>query len=261
MNSDRLLWLDQIFHGDALDVMSRMPTGLVQVAVTSPPYNLRNSSGNGMKWGKPSGNWSSAKLQEGYERYMDNLPRDEYVAWQRNIITAMLDLLPPEGAIFYNHKGRVQAGLLQDQDDIMAGFPVRQIIVWNRMGGFNHNPGYLIPSHELIYLIAKPRFVLSATANSLTDVWTIKPDRQNPHPAPFPIELARRAISCTDAEVVLDPFIGSGTTGIAARSLERHYVGIDQSERYCQMARERIQSGVFTTGTQGALPLTGASVM
>lgn len=248
-------WLNQIIHGDALRVMSRMPRGLVQIALTSPPYNLRNSTGNGMTAPKPHGKWPSSKLRLGYSDHEDNMPDDEYVAWQRRIIAAVLDLLPDDGALFYNHKRRVQNGLLQDRDAIVEGFPVRQIIVWDREGGINHNPGYFIPSHELIYLIAKPRFQITAEGRLLTDVWRIRPDRGNPHPAPFPLELARRVIGSTHANAVLDPFVGSGTTALAAASLGRHYVGIDHSEEYCRIAKQRIRDGAFSSPEQPMLTL------
>ena len=248
-------WLNQIIHGDALKVMSRIPRGLVRLALTSPPYNLRNSSGNGMTSRKSHGKWPSSKLREGYSEYDDNMPDDLYVEWQREIIAAMLDLMPDDGAVFYNHKRRVQNGLLQDRDDIVDGFPVRQIIVWDREGGINHNEGYFIPAHELIYLIAKPRFRLSAQGRTLTDVWRIRPDRNNPHPAPFPLELAHRVIASTDAQVVLDPFMGSGTTGLAAASLGRSYVGIEQSEEYCHIATHRIRDGAFANPDQPMLRL------
>ena len=69
----------------------------------------------------------------------------------------MMRVLRNDGAIFYNHKWRVQDGLLQDRSDIVAGFPVRQIIIWQRAGGINFNPGYFLPNYEVIYLICKPR--------------------------------------------------------------------------------------------------------
>ncbi len=255
MNAVKNEWIDQIIQGDALEVMSRMPKGLVQLVLTSPPYNIRNSSGNGMRWNKPSGKWPTATLQDGYEEYDDNMPEDEYITWQRNIIEATLNLLPPDGALFYNHKRRVQGGSLQDRDEIVSGFPVRQIIIWDRMGGLNHNPGYFTPSHELIYLIAKPRFTLSTEGKNQPDVWRIRPDRNNPHPAPFPFELAQRVIDSTNAETVLDPFMGSGTTGLAAVSLKRHFIGIEISAKYCRMAKERIKDGVFSRDSQRPLPL------
>lgn len=254
LNAAHAEWLDRIIPGDALEVMSRIPQGLVQLALTSPPYNLRNSSGHGMQ-GAASGKWLAAQLQNGYEAYGDALPEAAYIQWQRSIIAAILDLLPPEGALFYNHKRRVQKGALQDRDAIVNGFPVRQIIVWDRGGGMNHNPGYFTPSHELIYLIAKPRFRLSAAGRAYCDVWRIPPDRNNPHPAPFPLELARRVIASTNAAIILDPFMGSGTTGLAAVNLARHYIGIELSPQYCQLAQARISKGRFTSGAQSSLPL------
>ena len=92
----------------------------------------------------------------------------------------------------------------------------------------------------MIYLIAKPGFRLAPKAGGIGDVWRIQQDRGNPHPASFPVELARRAIAATTAEIVLDPFIGSGTTAVAALMEGRQYVGIDLSEEYCQFARQRV---------------------
>lgn len=232
-------WLNQIHHGDCLELMSQMPAASVGLAVTSPPYNLLNSSGNGMKNGH-RGKWSRAALMQGYAGHSDRMPHDDYVDWQRECIRAMLRVLTPDGAIFYNHKWRVQRGLLQDRADIVDGFPVRQIIIWQRAGGFNHNPGYFLPTYEVIYLIANPEFRLAPKAGGIGDVWRIRQDRGNPHPAPFPVELARRAIAATTADVVLDPFLGSGTTAVAALLEGRQYIGIELSAEYCGMAGERI---------------------
>jgi len=77
----------------------------------------------------------------------------------------MLRLIKPDGAIFYNHQWRVQAGLLQDRQDIVSDFPVRQVIIWRRKGDINFNPGYFLPTYEVIYLIAKPDFKLAPNAN------------------------------------------------------------------------------------------------
>ena len=232
-------WINQIHHGDCLTLLTEMPDASVNLVVTSPPYNLLNSSGNGMKNGN-GGKWSRAALMQGYANHTDAMPHADYVDWQRGCLNELLRVLTPDGAIFYNHKWRVQKGLLQDRTDIIDGFPVRQIIIWQRSGGFNHNPGYFLPTYEVIYLIAKPEFRLAPKAGSVGDVWQIRQDRGNPHPASFPVELARRAIAATTAEVVLDPFIGSGTTAVAALMEGRQYVGIDLSEEYCQFARQRV---------------------
>ena len=233
-------FLNKIICGNCLEIMKSMPDGSVDLVVTSPPYNLKNSTGNGMKDGR-GGKWSGASLINGYSHYDDNIPHDEYAKWQRACLTEMLRLIKDDGAIFYNHKWRVQAGLLQDRQDIVHGFPVRQIIIWRRKGGINFNKGYFLPTYEVIYLIAKPNFKLAPKANAHGDVWEFTQEMKNGHPAPFPVQLIDRIISSTDAKIVLDPFMGSGTTAITAMGNKRDYIGIDISPDYCKMAEKRIE--------------------
>ena len=233
--------LNKIHCGDCLALMDKIPDSSVDLIVTSPPYNLLNSTGNGLKdglWGK----WESAGLADGYETHADSMPHQEYVKWQRECLTSMMRLLRDDGAIFYNHKWRVQDGLLQDRSDILNGFPVRQIIIWHRSGGLNFNDGYFLPTYEVIYLIAKPKFKLAPRANALGDVWRISQESDNLHPAPFPLELARRCIESTSAGTVLDPFMGSGTTAIAAEICGRGWIGMEISQAYCTLANGRIKA-------------------
>jgi modification methylase len=232
-------FINKILCGDCLSIMRQMPAGCVGLAVTSPPYNLKNSTGNGMKDGR-GGKWKNAALVNGYSHHDDNMPHEEYAKWQRECLTEMYRLISPDGAIFYNHKWRVQDGLLQDRQDIVSGFPVRQIIIWRRKGGINFNPGYFLPTYEVIYLIAKPDFQLVPKANAHGDVWEFTQEMNNPHPAPFPVKLINRILSSTFAKTVLDPFMGSGTTAIAALSNNRHYIGIEISPEYVTMAESRI---------------------
>ena len=234
-------WFGKIHRGDCIELMSKMPTESIDLIVTSPPYNLRNSTGNGMKNGS-GGKWPNAQLIKGYDTNEDALPHEEYVKWQRDCLTAMMRILRPDGAIFYNHKWRVQAGLWQDRSDIVYGFPVRQIIIWKRKGGINFNPGYFLPTYEVVYLICKPDFKLAPKANAIGDVWDIPQADDNPHPAPFPVELAQRCIESTTGKIVLDPFIGSGTTAIAAEICGRKWIGLEVSKDYCKLANERIEA-------------------
>ncbi len=232
-------WLGKVQCGDAIELMGRMPAASIGLVITSPPYNLKNSTGNGMRDGR-GGKWPNAALQEGYDCHGDAMPHEQYVNWQRACLSAMMRVLSEDGAIFYNHKWRVQNGLLQDRSDILEGFPVRQVIIWQRNGGINFNPGYFLPTYEVIYMIAKPKFRLAKGAAKQGDVWRIPQEQRNPHPAPFPVELAQRVVAATTAAVVLDPFLGSGTTAIAALREKRDWVGFDLSEDYCKMARDRI---------------------
>lgn len=234
-------YLNKIICGDCVEVMQKIPDKSVNLIVTSPPYNLKNSTGNGMKDGR-GGKWANAALQNGYSNHDDCMPHDKYVAWQRESLEEMMRLLTDDGAIFYNHKWRVQDALLQDRQDIVNGFPVRQIIIWRRKGGLNFNAGYFLPTYEVIYLIAKPKFKLVPKANAYGDVWEITQEMKNEHPAAFPVSLIDRIVSSTDAKIILDPFMGSGTTAISAVNFNRNYIGIDISPEYCKMAEERIKN-------------------
>jgi modification methylase len=221
--------------------MNQMPDNCLDLVVTSPPYNLKNSTGNGMKDGR-GGKWKNAQLVHGYSDYDDNIPHEKYVEWQRECLSQMMRLLKEDGAIFYNHKWRVQGGLLQDRQDIVSGFPVRQIIIWRRKGGINFNQGYFLPTYEVIYLITKPKFKLTPKANAHGDIWEFTQEMNNPHPAPFPVALVKRCIESTNAQIILDPFMGSGTTAVAAKRLGRSFIGIDISKKYCQQSEQRLKN-------------------
>lgn len=233
-------WKGKIHCTDCIALMNKLPPESIGVVVTSPPYNIKNSTGNGLKYGR-KGKWPRAALLNGYEDHNDNMPHAEYVAWQRDCLGAMMRVLRNDGVIFYNHKWRVQNGLLQDRADIVKGFPVRQIIIWKRKGGINFNAGYFLPTYEVIYLIAKPDFKLAPKANAQGDIWDIPQARDNKHPAPFPVELAQKCIAATKNGVVLDPFMGSGTTAIAAKALGREWIGIEISKKYCTIADKRLK--------------------
>ena len=233
---------DTIINGDCLEVMRQLPDACIDLAVTSPPYNI---GGFGMKAGRVH---RSKKLHvDGYEGYGDDMEEREYVKWQRDVIAEVLRLLKDDGAFFYNHKYFIRKGLLKERHNITDGFPLRQIIVWYRRGmGTNFVPTHFLPTYENIYLIAKKCYHLSKGKNKYSDVWNIPPDAKNTHPAPFPVEIPRRAIDaslCMEREdaIVLDPFMGSGTTAVAAVMLGKHFIGIEQSAKYCDMARGRVK--------------------
>ena len=242
--------LNCVMQGDVLDRIRGIPNGRCRGVVTSPPYNLRNSTGNGMKAPCARGKWRKAALGNGYAGHDDAMPYEEYVAWQREVLSECMRVIEDDGAIFYNHKWRVQKGLIQDRADIVAGFPVRQVIIWRRSGGINFNPTFFVPTYEVVYLIAKPAFRMPNEVIGMGDVWDIPQERSNRHPAPFPVELAARCIRALNGGPVLDPFLGSGTTAIAAETLGCSWLGIERSQAYTRYARERIkrhraQGGMF----------------
>lgn len=232
---------DKIICGDCLEIMKKMPSKSVDVIITSPPYNLLNSTGNGLKKNTNCGKWKNAAIKDGYKEYDDNMPYDEYIAWQRECVEQMCRLIKEDGAVFYNNKNRVQSGLLQDRGEIVRGFPLRQIIIWKRSGAINFNKGYFLPTTEQIYMLCNKDFRLVDGANKHTDVWEIKQEMKNPHPAPFPEELIDRIISSTSGQIILDPFAGSGTTAVSGKKFNRNFICIEKSMTYCEMAQRRIR--------------------
>ena len=238
--------IDKFICGDSLTIMKNMPDECVDLVVTSPPYNLLNSTSQSMKHKSPGKKslWPLPKISSGYLDHGDCMPHEEYVSWQREVLSQIMRLIKPNGAIFYNHKWRVQNGLLQDRQDIVSGFPVRQIIIWKKNGGMNFNKKFFLPSYEVIYLICKPDFKLADEANLFGDVWEFNAESKNSHPAPFPIPLAERIIYSTDAKIVLDPFMGSGTTAIAAKKLGRNFIGIELSKEYIILSQKRLEDAM-----------------
>ncbi len=232
--------LNHIIHGDCLEVMRKIPDKSIDIIITSPPYNLLNSTGNGLKKNTHCGKWKNAAIKEGYNQYNDNMPYEEYVQWQKQCMGEMFRIIKEDGAIFYNNKNRVQNGLIQDRGEIVRGFPLRQIITWKRSGAINFNAGYFLPTTEQIYLICRKPFKLAKGANKFTDVWEITQEMKNPHPAPFPEALIDRIVQSTTGQLILDPFCGSGTTAVSAMKYGRDFIMIEQSEKYCELAKARI---------------------
>ena len=232
--------VNSIICGDCLDIMKKMPDKSIDIIITSPPYNLLNSTGNGLSKSTKSGKWKNAAIKDGYSDYNDNMPYPQYIEWQQKCVSEMYRLIKDDGAIFYNNKNRVQGGLLQDRREILKDVPLRQIITWKRSGSINFNAGYFLPTTEQIYLVCNKGFKLVKGANKWTDVWEIKQEMKNPHPAPFPEALIDIIVSSTNGKIILDPFAGSGTTAVSSKKYGRDFIMIDKSPFYCKMAQRRI---------------------
>ena len=245
--------MDRVTCGDCLELMRRLPDECVDVVVTSPPYNLRNSTGG--SWKTPPEKMDSwlahgrSALHDGYDNYSDDLPYDVYVKWQNECLKEMVRLLKPTGFIFYNHKQRVQAGLLQHRMEIMEGLPLRQIIYWLRSGcgTINYNEGYFMNNCEQIFVLAKSRKAkMPKHAYQFGLVWQIPQDTgkgDERHPAPFPVELPDKCLDSqylTPDSVVMDPFMGGGTTAASAVRHGVHFIGFDISPKYVDMSNRRI---------------------
>lgn len=243
-----------LWHGDCLDVLPTV--GPVDLVFTSPPYNLAGAPWPHLGHWKPGDSaggkdkWRAGGDGSGgvdYADHDDAMPHDEYVAWQHRVLVTLWAQLSERGAIFYNHKPRAIGERLWLPLELNPGLPLRQIVTWARAGGVNFNPTAYVPTYEWIMVFARPGWRLrDRSASGVGDVWSVPQDGSNEHPAPFPLGLPSRAIETTLPGIVLDPFAGSGTTLRAAKDAGRRAIGIEKSERYCEMAVRRLaQESLF----------------
>jgi site-specific DNA-methyltransferase (adenine-specific) len=204
--------------------------------------------------------------------YDQDLTLDEFLAFLKRVWKETQRVLVPGGRLCVNvaNLGRkpyipIHSFLISDL--LALGFLMRGEVIWNKAGSASPSTAWgswksaanptLRDVHEYILVFSKGTFKRqnpSGRASTITrdefleynkSVWTFpaEPARKIGHPAPFPVELPRRLIQLYtfDGEVVLDPFMGSGQTAIAALKSNRHYVGYEIDPGYVELAGRRIQ--------------------
>lgn len=226
-----------IYHGDCRDVLPSI--GSVDITISSPPYNTIAVS-------TPSGMMVEAnrKFHNAYETHSDDMPENEYGEWMRDVFEQCRKVT--RGIVWINHKTRYRekSGI---HPLAIFPWPYYSEIVWDRGGSITLNARKFAPSHEFIYGFGTPHY-WDNSVNTLMSVWRIPPEREVVgHPCPFPLSIASRCIvaSCPPDGIVLDPFMGSGTTLAAAKLAGRRAIGIEISEEYCELAVSRLQQGVL----------------
>ena len=234
--------VDKIYCIDVLEGLKKLPDNSIDLIVTSPPYNKGYWATNR----NPKNGFHTKSRRIDYGVFDDNMPPEEYEQWQRDILDECIRVLKPTGSIFYNHtdilsKNRCIHPLY------VWDYPVKQMIVWERNTTPKLANYFFFPTTEYLFWIGKeystrPYFNKSA-ANHRKVVWRIEPDRHSKHPAPFPVEVPENCIlACTkEGDVVLDPFMGSGTTALAAKTLNRHYIGFELNPDFIKDAEERLK--------------------
>jgi len=223
----------------------------IDLIVTSPPYNVDIE----------------------YEGYRDNIPYERYLEFTEKWLRKAYELLKPDGRICLNipldkSRGRTGEGFQSVYVDVVSiakkvGFKYFSTVIWNESnisrrtawGSFaSASAPYVIAPVEVIVLLYKRSW--KKLRDGISDItpeefkqWTLglwtfpgeNPERVG-HPAPFPLELPIRCIKLFSyvGDIVLDPFVGSGTTLIAAYLLKRKAIGIDISRKYCEIAKNRL---------------------
>jgi site-specific DNA-methyltransferase (adenine-specific) len=223
-NEDNMVGMEKLLkkHG----------TNLVDLIITSPPYNLggRFHTGN--------------NRMKSYDKYSDDLPEEEYQEKQINFLNKCYKLLDENGSMFYNHKPRIIDGkTIHPLEWILkSDFTLKQEIVW-RNGSQNFDKIRFYPMTERVYWLTKKPETTLNNSIGLSDVWTFKNATRDPeHNATFPLDLPEVIMSCfPNAKIVLDPYMGVGTTAIAAVRMKKDFVGFELSEKYYEISLNRIE--------------------
>jgi len=237
--------LDKIFCRSS-EKMEEIPDNSIHLMVTSPPYNV----------GK---------------EYDEKLTLNEYREFLRKVWNEVKRVLVPGGRACINianlgRKPYIPLHVFIVEDMLDLGFLMRGEIIWNKGASGSSSTAWgswlsaknpvLRDVHEYILVFSKGMFSRENLRRKSTiskeeflkftkSVWTFGAESATKvgHPAPFPVELSYRLIQLYtfEGEIVLDPFMGSGQTAIAAVKTHRRYVGYDINEEYIRLAEKRIK--------------------
>jgi len=261
--------LYRVVQGDSLDLLSRLPAASVDLVFADPPYHLSNGGftcQSGRRARVDKGEWDASR----------GLAADH--AFQRNWLREVQRILKPTGTVWVSGTQHVIFSIGFAMQEL--GYHLLNTITWYKPNAAPHLAcRYFTHSTEfLIWASPKKRQPLAHTfhyaemkrengGKQMRDVWPITSEFEVPepggepviwslptpgklekthgrHPTQKPIALLDRVIRCsTDpGALVLDPFCGSGTTGVAAVALGRRFIGIDAEPEYVELSRARIRA-------------------
>jgi site-specific DNA-methyltransferase (adenine-specific)/modification methylase len=232
----------EIWHGDCREVLPILPQ--VDLIFTSPPYNMNLRISGGEYCSRQIVDEFSTK----YEGYADNLPIDDYEALLRETIAMSLNVSP---LVFWNIQfltgnKRPMLKLIGEYADY-----IKEFIVWDKMAAQPAMADGVMNSRwEAILVFDRRnaitrRFDAAFKRGTLDNLWQIGKERSvsDSHGATFPLALPSKAIDAFtfNGQTVCDPFLGTGTTGVACVNLGRKFIGIERERKYFDIACHRIE--------------------
>jgi DNA modification methylase len=239
-----------LIQGESLQVLASLPDKCVDLVVTSPPYNILHLNSGIKRSGFTRFNKWVEKVENG--GYEDDIPEPQYREWVRGVLTQCLRV--SRGLVWFNHQERRKSpqshrakgaihpiALLGHEDKFW------QEVIWNRKGGLGAGGNRFCREHQGVYGYLDGNKTYwnggKGMPGNLCTVWAVRPEKGSWHPCPFPVEIPRRLIaaSCSPGGLVLDPFHGSGSTGVAAIESGRRYLGIDLKHDYLTRSRKRLE--------------------
>lgn len=242
--------INKIIQGDCLEVMRKIPDNNVDVTFADPPFNLKKK----------------------YNSYYDRHDIEKYLSWCKEWLYEMVRITKPTGSIFVHNipKWLIPFGSYLNE---IATF--RHWIAWDAMGSPLGKT--LLPNHYgVLYYVKSAKdykfydirmlhkrcrvcgYILKDYGGKknllhkfgpiISDVWTDihrirHKKRRDEHPCQLPIHLLERLLlmSSDEGDVILDPFIGTGTTAVAAKKLGRKYIGIDIDSKYAEITNRKLE--------------------
>ncbi len=230
----------RLIHGDALEWLPKLQAGSIDMIFADPPYNLSGKGFLTCRGGKPT------ECDKGEWDRLDDL-HEFNRQWLRECVRVLKD----EGTLWVS-------GTLHNHPSI--GMALKELGLWiiNDLIWYKPNATPLLqtkrlaPSTELIWIASKSKryyfnYEMAKRLNDgkqMRNLWTIPAEKhRTDHPAEKPEALLMRIllIASREGDTVLDPFMGSGTTGVVAKRLNRNFIGIEIEERYYQTAKARIE--------------------
>lgn len=279
-------WYDSVMLGDCIELAKKLPPASVDLVFADPPYNLQLNEKNTLYRPDQS---PVAGVRNGWDQFASFQIYDDFT---KQWLTAMRRLLKPNGTIWvigsYHNIFRL-GKIMQD-----LGFWILNDVVW-----IKHNPmpnfrgRRFTNAHETLIWAARDKtsryFFHYHAMKCLNDDLQMRSDwylpicngteriklpmkknsalNPNPtktaHPTQKPLALLQRLLLASTqlGDVVLDPFLGTGTTAVAAKQLQRHYIGFEREKSYLQLAKARIKKTKILTPEDLSLslsPLTAA---
>lgn len=236
-----------LYLGDCRTILPTL--GPVDAVVTSPPYNQMES----LTGGNASGIWGDRAGGLGFvenwkaKGYTDDLPEEKYQAWQASLFAEIAEICAPTASLFYNHQLRWRDGTCLHPIDWFkpAGWNLRAEIIWDRAGGMMFNARMFCRFDErILWMVRGDRWKWNQDHVGLGTIWRIPRAQNKEHPVAFPVDLPIRCIGATTdpGDLVFDPFMGSATTGVAAITLGRRFVGTEIDPTYFDIACRRIEA-------------------
>lgn len=213
----------QIYNGDCLEVLKHLRGGGVKAIVTDPPYMI-NTKSDGSGKINPWGDYINGAYW--------------YTEWIREARKKLTD----DGCLWTCLNWRSMVTFQKAAADL--GWPIESLLVWDKCWIGPGGQKGLRPSYELVALFAGEKFAIPN--RGLPDIqrfkWSSK--KPNGHPAEKPVELMQWIIenSTNEGDIVLDPFMGSGTTGVAALRAGRRFIGIEQDTNWYKVAENRLKA-------------------